>query len=187
MEKSKGCEEVWKDIPGYEGLYQVSNLGRVKSAPNRYQSKSMRNNGGIMKLKYSQGYYIVTLYSQISHSHKSFMVHRLVAMAFVTNDSPQKKFFVNHKDENGTNNRFDNLEWCTHKYNINYGTRNQRTATKQSRKVAKYSLDGELLKIYNSFHEASVDANIGWGHISQVCQGKRHKAGGFIWKYVQNH
>lgn len=179
-------EEIWKDIEGYEGLYQVSNLGRVKSSPNRYQSKFMRNNGGIMKLKNSQGYRLVTLYSSINHSRKTFMVHRLVAVAFVKNDSPREKIFVNHKDENGANNRSDNLEWCTHKYNINYGSRSKRAAIKQSRKVAKYSLDGELLKVYDSFHEASADANINWGHISQVCQGKRNKAGGFKWKYAQN-
>ena len=177
-------EEIWKDIEGYEGLYKVSNLGRVKSFSNRYQSKFMRNNGGIMKLKNSQGYCLVVLYSS-NHSRKTFMVHRLVAVAFVKNDSPQEKTFVNHKDENGTNNRFDNLEWCTHKYNINYGTRSKRSAIRQSKKVAKYSLDGELLKVYDSLHEASVDANTGWGHISQVCKGKRRKAGGFIWKYAQ--
>lgn len=180
-QSNNNVQEIWKDVRGYEGLYQVSNLGRVRSFFNK--SKSLRERGGLLLQQNVQGYMMVTLYDG-KHNHKKTMVHRIVAEAFIPNTNPSELLYVNHKDENTTNNNVFNLEWCTHAYNINYGTRNERCARKQYRKVAKYSLDGKYIKTYDSFHEASVDNHISWGHISQVCTGKRHKAGGFKWKYV---
>lgn len=112
-------DEIWKDISGYEGLYQVSNLGNIKSF----------NYGGhgkikLLKLENFKGYKRVVLSK--NGKTKRYFVHRLVAMTFIPN--PDDLPIVNHKDENKTNNNVNNLEWCTHEYNVNYGTRNERTS-----------------------------------------------------------
>lgn len=105
--------EIWKDIQGYEGLYQVSNLGNVKSLKtnkNLYYSKSTRTKNYLKVLLVKNGI------------RKSLYVHRLVAETFI--DNPENKLIVNHKDYNPMNNKANNLEWCTYKENNNYGTRN---------------------------------------------------------------
>lgn len=114
--------EEWRDIKGYEGLYQISNLGRVKS---------LRDNHGnyrekILNPSNRKGYLIVSLCRK--GRKREFKVHRLVALHFI--DNPNNYSQVNHKDENKENNRVDNLEWCTPKYNSNYGTRTQRASEK---------------------------------------------------------
>lgn len=111
-------EEIWKDIKGYEGLYQVSNLGRVKSLDYRHKGTSKVMSPG----KQKNGYLNVGLWS--GRKKETKYVHRLVAEAFVPN--PNNWPEVNHKDECLTNNVASNLEWCTSEYNANYGTRNQR-------------------------------------------------------------
>ena len=110
--------EIWKDIKGYEGLYQVSNLGRVKS---------LRKNIIMKEALKEERYLSITLHK--NKTRKSFYIHRLVAQAFVSN--PNNYPEVNHKDENKQNNQMDNLEWCTPKYNANYGTRNKRLSELQ--------------------------------------------------------
>ena len=100
-------EEIWKDIKGYEGLYQVSNLGRVRNI--KY--------GRLLKYGYVGEYNRVTLYSDSKPDYR--MVHRLVAESFI--DNPNNYPIVNHKDENKSNNVVSNLEWCTMTYNLNYG------------------------------------------------------------------
>ena len=112
--------EEWRSIPGYEGLYEVSSYGRVKSLEKSYIKKngimdhkpeiilSPKNNG--------TGYFIVCLYK--NKTHKYYLIHRLVALTFIPN--PDNLPCVNHLDEDKTNNRVDNLEWCDHKYNMNY-------------------------------------------------------------------
>ena len=107
-------KEIWKDIKGYEGIYQVSNFGRIKSS---YTKRILK--GG----KNKAGYLLVGLYKQGVLSRKS--IHRLVAEAFIPN--PDNKPEVNHIDENKTNNMVSNLEWMTAKENINHGTRNERS------------------------------------------------------------
>lgn len=113
--------EIWKDIEGYEGLYQVSNLGRVKSLERRVASKCgsyRRVRERILKIVVSAGYGQVILCKPKNQTR--FLVHRLVAKAFVPNPDGLK--IVNHKDENPLNCNSENLEWCTYKYNSNYGT-----------------------------------------------------------------
>ena len=126
-------QEIWKDIQGYEGLYQISNLGRVKSL-----ERIIITNNGITK-KISEkilkpylkgnGYYNIVL--RKDSKTKCYFVHRLVAKEFIPN--PDNLPQVNHKDENKLNNNVDNLEWCTSKYNNNYGTHNERHALARSK------------------------------------------------------
>ena len=125
--------EEWKDIKGYKGLYQVSNEGRVKSldhtivCDNGKGVATKRQKGKIRKFtELAKGYKRVTLSKD--GIEKQYSVHRLVAEAFI--DNPENLPCVNHKDENPRNNIWTNLEWCTHKYNINYGTCQQRKKEK---------------------------------------------------------
>lgn len=161
--------EIWKAIEGYEGLYEISNYGRVKSLKRKRILKQC--------LTY-KGYCCIGLYK--NNKFKSFLVHRLVAMAFIQN--PNKFPIINHKDENKANNHVDNLEWCTHKYNTNYGTGIKRKNEKCLKPIKCvetniiYSSASELKKLYG-YHT---------GLISDVCNGKRqHKtAYGYHWEYV---
>jgi hypothetical protein len=118
-------EEIWKDIAGYEGRYQVSNHGRIKSLERRCRAKSYTRR--VPEKIYAQtvdtyGYPIVMLH--LDGKRKTRTVHRLVAETFIPN--PQNFKQVNHKDENKRNNHVDNLEWCDTQYNSAYGTRVDR-------------------------------------------------------------
>ena len=169
--------EVWKDIEGYEGHYQVSNLGRVKSLK--------RGNDKIMSLRrYKGGYLLVNLCK--NGEMKTFTIHRLVGQAFLPN--PNNLPQINHKDEDKTNNRVENLEWCSVKYNNSFGTRLQRVSVKMtnrklSKQVLQYSKDGEFVREWKSTHD--VERNLGFnrGHISSCCLGKLKSAYRFVWKY----
>ena len=117
-------EEIWRPVVGYEGLYEVSNTGRVRSLDRYVRCKSYRLHKGkvLSPGKDKDGYLFVVL--SCNGKHKTIAVHKLVAQAFIPN--PDDLPIINHKDEDKTNNRVDNLEWCTAKYNMNYGTRNIR-------------------------------------------------------------
>ena len=115
-------EEIWRPVVGYEGLYEVSNTGRVRSL-DKYDSMNRFLRGRILRLfTDGLGYLRAQLYS--NSKRKSFLVHRLVAQAFILN--PDNLPQVNHRDENPSNDNVDNLEWCDGKYNVNYGTRIDR-------------------------------------------------------------
>ena len=122
-------EEIWRPIVGYEGLYEVSSYGRVRSL-DRYDNKNHFRKGLIMKQNDSgngRGYMSVILC--LNGKIKKYLVHRLVAQAFIPN--PDNLPEVNHKDENPGNNNVTNLEWCDHSYNINYGTRKDKVRESQ--------------------------------------------------------
>ena len=123
--------EEWKDIPGYEGLYQVSNTGKIKGLPRVTMQNQILKERILIPGVINSGYLQITLHK--NGEHKNFLVHRLVANAFIPN--PKNLPEVNHKDEDKTNCNADNLEWCTRKYNINYGTHNQRSAESRRKKV----------------------------------------------------
>ena len=148
-------KEIWKDIEGYEGYYQVSNIGRIKSLS---REKIMPNGTlcftkeRILNLnKNINGYMSISLYK--NNKRETFRIHRLVAIAFIQN--PNNLPDVNHKDENKENNCVDNLEWCDKTYNNNYGTKKQRQIDTRSKNVYQYTLDGVLIKKWKSVKEAS--------------------------------
>ena len=167
-------KEEWKDIVDYEGLYQVSNLGRVKSLNYKQTHKQLLLKPTIKKK---------TGYCQISLSKngkkKLYLVHRLVAKAYLINQDnlPQ----VNHKDEDKTNNKVDNLEWCTAKYNCNYGTKIQRVKEKMAKPVSNYK-NGKLIKNYSKVTEVVIDGHIP-SDVTRCCKGKIKSHHGYQWKY----
>ena len=161
-------KEIWKDKKDYEGHYQVSNFGRVKSI----------KFGKEIILKQSKdkktGYLHVVLCKE--NILKSYLVHRLVAEAFIDNPNNYKE--VNHKDENKTNNVVTNLEWCDRKYNQNYGTRTEKC----SKKVYQYTLDGKFVKEWKSTAECGRNG-FKQSSVAACCRGERKTHKGFIWKY----
>mgnify|MGYP000953607310 CR=1 FL=1 len=173
--------ETWKDIKGYEGIYQVSNMGRVKSL----ERVTIRKDGSklpvkerILKPQKGLDYLRVPLCNN-SGKGKMFYVHRLVCEAF--HENPNNKPCVNHIDENKANNTASNLEWCTYEENNNHGTRNARIA----KSVGQYTRDGELIKVWQSIVE--IEKQLGFNHclLSEVARGKRKTAYGYVWKFVE--
>lgn len=173
--------EIWKPVVGYEGLYEVSNLGNVRNAKTLHI---------LSPQKRQHGYLGVPLYGKGGHKTrgcKTFSIHRLVAEAFL--DNPQKYPEVNHLDEDKTNNRADNLEWCDKKHNSNYGTRGLRISSantngKKSKPVSQFTADGEHIATYPSFHEAERVTGI---DVSNINWAVRHGSGysnGYVWKYA---
>lgn len=170
-------KEEWKDIKGYEGLYQVSNRGRVKSTRNNIILKPSINNNG---------YYWVDLLNHGDRVHAT--IHRLVAMTFIPNphDYPQ----VNHKDENKANNCVSNLEWCTAQYNHDYGTRNER-ATKHladfnSILVVQLDNNYKLINVWKSASSVNIQG-IEHQHIAECCSGKIRTYKGYHWLYKKDY
>ena len=177
-----------KAITGYPN-YIIFDDGRVYS----------KITNKFLKPSYSGGYLTVELFSERGKSRR-ILVHRLVAMAFIPN--PYNYPQVNHKDENKTNNNVDNLEWCTAKYNMNYGTGNarRRASTDYSKPIYKitakiacsyckkpvlqFTKDGEFIARHESAQAAGRKLNCSGGHISECCNGKTYKTvGGFKWRY----
>lgn len=187
--------EIWKNIVGYEGLYQVSNWGRVKSLDrvDRFGRVVFEK---ILTGGCKNGYFVVNLCKD--GKQKCFYVHRLVAQAFMFN--PDNLPQVNHKDENKENNfvfikedgsvdfNKSNLEWCPQEYNLEYGTARERQSKanrngKLSKSVYQYTLDGTFVREWSSVRE--VQRQTGWssGNISQCCRGEYKQTHGFLWSY----
>lgn len=165
-------KEIWKPVVGYENLYEVSNFARVKSL--KFGKERILKPG-----TNRYGYLHVNLYK--NNKRKDFLVHRLVAEAFIPN--PDNLPLVNHKDENPSNNFSTNLEWCTNEYNLNYGTAQQRKSHKLSKPVCQYTLDNELIKIWSSLTECKNKEGFNIGHIYECCRGIRKTHKGFKWSY----
>lgn len=186
-------KEEWRMCKGFEPFYMVSNLGRVKSVAiysDKYQKILNRPVEKTKNIETTRdGYKRVT----ISYYGKQYhcAVHRLVAQAFI--DNPNNYPCINHKDENPANNIVTNLEWCTYKYNSNYGTLPRRISKWQtnspyhSKRVYQYGLDGTFITSYPSVNEASrVTGKVTGDMIGRVCRGIAKTAGGFKWSYKQN-
>ncbi len=182
--------EIWKDIPGYEGLYQASSFGNIRSLNWRKQN-IVRNlylkphNKGYLQVELSKG-----------GKKKMITVHRLVALAFIPN--PDNLPVINHKDENKNNNNVENLEWCTFSYNTAYSKdkhpekfryinqkRCKHVPYKYKQKVEQVDiLNGTVIKVWNDIVTIKNECNYNNSSISECCSGKRKTAYGFKWRFA---
>ena len=185
-------KEIWKDIDGYEGLYQISNLGNVKSLTNRSNHKEEK----ILKLNTNGKYYLVNLCKNTKR--KTLLIHRLVAKAFV--DNPNNLPQINHINGNKLDNRAVNLEWCTCRTNIIHSIKNGLKVTKKGKenpmygrknenanrsvRVSKYDMNDKYIETYSSIRDASIKNNISSFTISNVCNSRGKSAGGYKWRYA---
>lgn len=194
-------KEEWKDIVGFDGNYQISNFGNVKSVGRIITYEGTNQTGIIFKINkfcpekyikpYLRGGYYHVQFKKHSKSY-NFTIHRLVAEHFIPNQESLP--FINHKDENKLNNRVDNLEWCTAKHNANYGTRNKRIAEKLKEKailyipVLCYNLKNEFVGRYESAVAAGKALNVTPSEITACCRlyFGRTSAGGYKWKYEKS-
>lgn len=173
--------EEWKPVLGYESLYEVSNLGNVRSLVGHNNFKRIK-----VLAKHLLGcgdrpkYYAVYLYNR-KGQRQSIKVHRLVAQAFIPNTDNLP--CVNHKDENTLNNDVSNLEWCTKLYNVNYGTARTRAADKHKKRVAFYK-DDTLQVEFDSVIQAAEHFGVSPQSIARVARGVRKSFHGMIVKYI---
>lgn len=177
-------DEIWVDVKGYEGYYQVSNKGRVRSLDRIVigrHGKPVAVPGCILKGEMCKGYRRVNLAKDGKVKH--MQVHRLVALNFLPN--PDDLPIINHKDENRTNNQLGNLEWCTYEYNNTYGSCLTRKGASRSRSVRSIDPEtGLTVKEYPSFKEAAKDVGGSHTNISTCCKKRRWKAYGYYWAYI---
>lgn len=170
--------EEWKDIKGYEGIYKISNLGKVvRIKGSQEHPMKIWNNGRYMEIRLSKG-------GKSTH----FTLHRLLAVHFIPN--PNNLPFVNHIDEDKSNNKVENLEWCTNRYNCNYGTYNFRLSERlKGRKafwltkaVIQCSMNGEFIREFESIRDAAKAVKSSPANISMCCKGIYSSCKGFKWK-----
>ena len=169
-------QEIWKDIKGYEGLYQVNNFGNIK------------NTKGLLIKQFDNhyGYLIVSLFK--NKKQKSFPVHRLVAINHIENPSNYEQ--VNHIDGNKLNNCVDNLEWCTRSQNQIHAFQNGlnrgyvRSSNPNSKKLNQYDLNGNFIKQWDCIKDAMDELNICRSSIHRCCTGKFKQSHGFVWRYA---
>lgn len=185
--------EKWKPVVGYEGYYEVSNTGLVKSVDRIvHHSRTFERfqRGNLLNIRTNSTGHYSTVYLSKENKKKHAKVHRLVAEAFIPN--PNNYPEVNHKDENKNNNDVSNLEWCTKKYNNNYGTKNIRGAAhrnykviaeKNSKKVCQLSLTGEIVNQWASLSEIHRELGYSQGNVSMCCNGKFKTMYGYQWKW----
>lgn len=177
-------KEEWKDCIGYEGILQVSNLGRVKSCSRLVKIGNghfRKMSGRVLKPYISSNGYAFVKAGRIS---KHLAIHRLVAKAFIPN--PNNLPCVNHKDENKQNNIIENLEWCDHSYNALYGTCQERLRKYKQKAVQQIDKDtGSVIQTFESMKIAAETLGICKEQISDVCRGDCKTAGGFFWRYAR--
>lgn len=189
--------EIWRDIKGFEGIYQVSNMGRVKSL-NRYDLRGRFIKEKILRPRINRcGYCYVNLYSTPT-KYKSKTLHRLVAQAFLPN--PNNLPQVNHKNEEKVCNivwvnedgsidyNKSNLEWCSAEYNSNYGTHIERQAINRAVPISQYDLNGKLIRHwFGGVSEVRRELGLNPSNLSACILGRkgRKTCGGFIWSVME--
>jgi hypothetical protein len=169
----------WKEVPGYEELYLISDSGNIVGFKRGQQIPAIDSYGYLRTALCKAG------------SMKSFYVHRLVALAFIPN--PNNKPTVNHKDEDKTNNFVNNLEWATEYEQNSFGTRTERSLTTRKsllhsggapkKRVLQFTSNGEFIHEWNSIQEAAIGVCIAKHGISHCCHGTQHKAAGYVWRF----
>lgn len=175
-------KEIWLEIVGFEGRYEVSNLGRVRNMVNgRVRSLQQDKNG----------YWRITL-KDLDSKKRSKLVHRLMATTFIPN--PKNYPILNHIDGDSSNCLLNNLEWCNHSHNIQHAydlglrvgafTGVLGKDNPSSKKVNQYDLEGNFVRGWDCVGDVTRELNYSQGNISSVARGERYKAHGFIWKYV---
>ena len=173
-------EEIWKDVVGYEGLYMVSNMGRIKSLNYNKTGKEKLLKGHIKRNGYIQ--YVLS-----NGKSKSILAHRLVAKAFIPN--PNNLPEVNHINECKTDNRVENLEWCSKSYNSSWGTRTKRLSKRLtnridlSKPVLQFDLQGNFIKEWISSAEVKRQLGFDPSHIRDCCKGILKTSRGYKWKF----
>lgn len=190
-------KEIWKDIKEYEGIYQISNFGRVKRLDSVIATKHrsgklvnvLKQERFLIPTDNGHNYLIVGLSK--NNKRKNYYVHRLVAEAFISN--PQNKTQVNHKNGDKSNNNIENLEWVTAQENMIHSSKVLKTKynltglnasrEKQKRKVDMFDVNGNFIKKFDSIAEASRKTKVWQGCICGCCRGEYKTAGGFLWKY----
>lgn len=169
-------EEIWKDIEGYVGFYQVSNLGNIKNKKNGKKLKLEKTKKGYLRVQLSK-----------NNIGKKFLVHRLVALTFFNNYNDNLQ--VNHKDGNKENNCINNLEFVTQEQNMRHAFDNNLIKRKKgkennkSKKVNQYDLNGNFIKLWYCIHDIERELGLKNYNISACCKKKRKTCGGYIWKY----
>lgn len=192
-------EEIWKDVVGYEGLYQVSNTGRL------VRKERLDSNGRFLSQQekvihkiYGTGYYGTAIVDGKGNS-KNVLIHRLVAMAFIPN--PNNYPQIDHIDGNKSNNRVENLRWCTAKQNINFpmslANRSRvlkvaqnkpeaikhKIAASHKKAIVQYDMNGNFIKEWSSLHEVGRECGFNISNISACANGRKASAYGYIWKH----
>lgn len=187
----RNMEEIWKDIEGFEGLYQVSNLGRVK----HLQGYNHKKEFVLTPYLDDKGYFHVSLSKE--NKIKKRLVHRLVALTFLDNHRQCKE--VDHINGVRNDNRVENLRWCTRKENCNYPLYRENSSKDgcwmyqrnlelhpRARKVGQYDMNGILIQVWLTAKEAEQKTGIKRSGICQCCKGYRNSAGGYKWKYIND-
>lgn len=162
--------EIWRDIKGYEGLYQISNFGNIKGL--KYQKI-------LTPKKRNDGYLNIQLYK--NNKRKKFFIHRLVAETFLEN--PKKYPCVNHIDENKQNNNLINLEFCSIKYNNRYSL--YKSNKRKRRKINQYDLNGNFIMQWKSIKEINRKLNLSYYGIFNCLSGRQNTSCNYIWKYEE--
>lgn len=170
-------DEVWKDIPGFEGYYQASTFGRIRSVDRYVNYKNsgtaLRKDKILSPKTSNKGYLETTLMKEGRYYYKR--IHQLIALTFLSNPCSYKS--INHINEIKTDNRVSNLEWCTEKYN-------KEAYTKSRISVYQYSMSGKLIKIWHSITQAAKSIGKDKTGIQHCCVGEKLKTlGGYIWSY----
>lgn len=180
--------EVWKPIKGFEGLYEISNKGRVRSLGRCVKCKNgkvIKHNGRIMSPGETHGYQFLYLSDASTNRKERYYVHRLVAKAFIPN--PECLPQINHKDECRSNNNVENLEWCDSKYNNSYGNHAKRAAEKLSIGIYMYDMFNGETRRYQSTAEVAKKLNLDTGHVAKVLKGKSDNHKGYIFMYENEY
>jgi hypothetical protein len=172
--------ERWKDIDGYVGMYQISNYGRIKTFCNKKINDNSDSAHILKSFKDNDGYFIIDLcLKDKSSNYDRYLIHRLVAQAFLPN--PENKKQVKHKNKVRTDNRAINLEWSSGSMKGRFGKDNHR-----SKKILQYDLKGNLIKEWESITQINKEFGFSVQNIRFVCRGEQEKCNGYIWRYKKS-